>query len=114
MIIEDGMNLEGRIPARPPLYGELRFVYRPALSTEVYRNVRTQRQSPEEEWRADAAIIARHLVSWDLQTRAADGSLVLAPINEGILAKLPHAVFQQLLAHVQGYATTEQERSEKN
>lgn len=114
-LIDDGMTLEARVPARPPLHPDVHFTYRPATAKEVSRLLRQGHPTPEEDWKADAALVASHVLSWDVQAKAADGVITTAPISPDSLARLPAPLFTALLNFVCGYATSgEQERSEKN
>lgn len=109
--IQDGFTLDGKVEARLPLYPEVRFTYRPALARSIYAaRAQNARGKPEDELQSDAKMVAQHLVSWDVL--GADGEV--APITLENIQRLAYPVLQVILAHIQGYAVTEEQADRKN
>ena len=79
---DDGYTLDAYIAARPLLHNAVRIKYRPtpvsdrALLIDVSRQVDEKRFAKHmAEW------IAKHIVSWDLKVRNADGITEPMPIE---------------------------------
>lgn len=96
VLIRDGLTLDGKIAAVAGLHGELRFNYRPALPEDVHAFVNLP---PKETFRGTVALVARHLVSWDLL----DEREQEIPPTEAHVRRVYYSVLQQLANHVCGY-----------
>lgn len=108
ILIRDGYTLEGLIPARPGLHGELRFSYRPALPERVVEYLRADKSTAAKEVGAAVKLLGEHLVSWDAEEPLTPEG---AP---GLLRRLPHPVLTALVDHVTGYSATDWAAREKN
>ncbi len=107
-IVLDGCTLEGLIPAKPGLYGSVRFRYRVALPEEVDQHFLFPAKSGKEHAANTARLLKEHLEGWDVP---GPGDQPL-PITEDVLRRIHHSARQVLLDYVTGYAA--QEAQEKN
>lgn len=108
--IRDGFTLEGKVEARPGLYPEIRFTYRPALPRRVAEYLKADKGTPEKEQRADTKLLLEHVQSWD----AHDENGQQLSFDEATLTRVYHPILQTLLNHVTGYTATDWQVQEKN
>lgn len=108
-LIRDGFTLEGLVPARPGLHGEVRFSYRPAIPERVGEYLKADASTAPKELANHVKLLLEHLVSWDVEE---NGQPV--PLDAAALRRVPHGALQVLLNHVTGYTATDWGEREKN
>ena len=105
LLIRDGYTLDGKIPAKPGLHGEVKFSYRPALPERVVEFLRADTSTPVRELANTIKLLSEHLVAWDEECD---------PTSPETLRRVPHSALQLLVNHVTGYSATDWAEREKN
>lgn len=104
ILIPDGFTLEGLIPARPGLHGDVRFKYRPARSERVIEYLKADKGTPAKDLVADVKLLLDQLVSWEVE----------APLDEPTLRMVAYPALQTMVNHVCGYSATDWKEREGN
>jgi hypothetical protein len=103
LFIDDGLTLDGVIPARPGLHPALAFTYRPATAAEVQRYLNALARGDERDpIRATVRLVEAHLVEWEAKGKGGEP----LPLSEAALRRLRHQVLQGLADHVCGYVAS--------
>jgi hypothetical protein len=100
VLIFDGYNLDGKIPARPGHWPEIKFRYRPALAEELWEFHRTEEASGEQRMKATAKFLMDHLISWDITVAGGNETV---PITAANLRRVPAQILARFIDHVAGY-----------
>ena len=104
LCIADGFTLDGLLPSRCGVHGEVRFKYRPALPERVVEFLRADTTTPAKEMNNTCKFLLEQLVSWE------DDAL----LSEGSLRHCLHADLTVLVNHCTGYSGTDWSEREKN
>lgn len=116
----DGYTCRGaaELPGRP----RLAFTYRPArpAATYEYRRAVRAAETGDAYWAAVRALLAAHVIGWDVQQAAPNGHAVPLPFAPAALDRADlqllfgAAYFDQMVNHVTGFEAADWEREEKN
>lgn len=98
LLIEDGLTLDGVIPARGK-WPELKFRYRPALPEQGFAYAKAKQETGKQLLAATIDLLSKHLVSWDVT----DAQDELVPITPAALAKVPQRYLTEMVNFVTGY-----------
>lgn len=110
LLIDDGFTLEGYIPPRKGVHGEVNFTYRLAPPKRVYEYGQEPRGTGQQMLNAVTKLLAELLVKWDVRDR--QGNEV--PITPAVLARVPVPVLEQMVNAVTGYGSAQREDDLKN
>jgi hypothetical protein len=107
--IDDDLTLTDTVPARPGLYAEFTFEYRPALPEKVLAYLRKIRQNPQNEFSLETELIAQHIVSWSIM-------LLDEPVKPSpdLLRRLHASARAHLLNAITGYTAPGESSDRKN
>lgn len=114
VFVPDGYTLNGKVDARPGLWPEVRFRYRPALHAAANDYLAQPRRNGDEATDADVALVVRHVQSWDAASVDQAGLAVSIPLKPDILRKVHHGILTSMVNHVLGYTSPQQEADLKN
>lgn len=109
-LIPDGYTFKGKVDARPGLWPEVNFKYRPALPNAANEYLAAARRTGEDSTEADVALIVRHVPSWD----AADATGEALPLNALTLKRVFPPILTVMVNHILGYTPPQQEADVKN
>ena len=108
--INDGYTKETTIPAIAGMHPALWIQFRPALAEQRVILQRALLQDPEEQVKAMAAIICRHLIDW---SATADGG-IKSQIKVDVVRRLHPTLLGKILDQILGYAGSEETTDVKN
>jgi len=108
-LIRDGYSRSAVVPAVPGLHPELRARYRPALLVQR-KEYLLPVPTPKDAAARDAALIERHVESWNVTD---DGDQT-APVKKEIALLLQPALVQRLVDLILGYEPGQEEADAKN
>jgi hypothetical protein len=91
----------GYLPERKGVHPALSFTYRPALATEAQDYRAGLNGSPEDIHNARVALVASHLLSWDVR----DCKGVAVPISESVLHRVRYQALTALAGTILGGPT---------
>lgn len=101
-IIDDGLTLEGLVPALAGLYDAVPFLYRPALPEEVVAFLRSRdKGTPRQETRTTAEFLTKHVPSWDVT----DSRGAAVAVSAEVLERTYPTVLAAMVNHVLGYTS---------
>ena len=110
LLIQDGFTLDGILPNRPGLHGEIRFKYRPALSERVSGYLKGIASFDNE-----TKLVADHLAEVEGEGEL-NNTLGIKDKTEAVkmLKRVPYPDIQVMIDHITCYRSTDWSEREKN
>jgi hypothetical protein len=111
LLIQDGYTMEGKLPDRGALHGEITFKYRPALPEAVNAYLKEiNNATADKALAADLRLIAKYVV----EIATVDDWPADEAGRVKMLRMVPHPDLQVLVSHVCCWSAGEWAAKEKN